>query len=322
MKLVNFTPLPGEFLKGILQDAGVADLEVVDVHRQPEEKIVEAVAAADVLLGDYTFATPITRNVARAARKARLIQQPSVGYNHIDLEACRQAGLKVANIPGANDVAVAEHTIMMALTLLKQVMMFHRETLKANWLRKNGMLGVAIPELMGKTYGLIGMGRTGKAVAERLVPFGVKLLYYDIKRLTTEEENRYKASYAELAEILKTSDIISLHLPLTPETENLIGQKELEQMKPSAILINVARGELVDEKALAMALRENKIAAAGIDVFRAEPVASDNPLLGLENVLLTPHIAGVTTEATGRIFTLTIANVVKVLKGGEPDYVL
>lgn len=322
MKLVNFTPLPGEFLKGVLQNAGVADLELADVHRQPEERIMEAVSEADVLLGDYTFLTPITRNVVRTARKARLIQQPSVGYNNIDLSACREAGLKVANIPGANDVAVAEHTIMMALTLLKLVMKLHRETLSANWLRENGMLGVAIPELMGKTYGLIGMGRTGKAVAERLVPFGVKLLYYDIKKLTAEEETRYKASYADLDEILKTADIISLHLPLTPETANLIGQKELEQMKPSAILINVARGELVDEEALARALREKKIAAAGIDVFRVEPVTSDNPLLGLENILLTPHVAGVTTEATGRIFTLTIANVVKVLKGGEPDYVL
>lgn len=323
MQLVNFTPLPGILLKTVIEtNSGLTDIEVLDVHLQSEEKIIEAVSEADILLGDYTFNTLITKNVVKAARKARLIQQPSAGYNNIDLAACRETGLKVANIPGANDVAVAEHTIMLALALLKKVMVLNREAQAANWLRKDGLLTIAIPELSGKTYGLIGLGRTGKAVADRLVPFGVRLLYHDIKRLSAEEENRYPMTYADLVEILQAADIISLHLPLTPQTENLFGKAELDQMKESAILINVGRGELVDEKALATALREKKIAGAGIDVFRAEPITGDNPLLGLDNVVLTPHVAGVTTESSGRIFSLTIANLVKVLKGGSADYLL
>jgi glyoxylate reductase len=294
---------------------------VVDVHKVPEDKLIAEIADADLLLGDYTGNTPITRAVAQAARKLKLIQQPSVGYNHIDLGACREFGIPVANTPGANNIGVAEHTVMLALACLKNLPFFNARTHQGEWLfGKRREIGVF--EINGKTYGLLGMGRTARAVAERLVPFGVRLLYYDIVPLSAEDEEKYQASYASLEEILRTADVISLHLPLTSETTKIINTTKLALMKPTAILINVGRGALVDEAALAEAVRSKRLAAAAVDVYVSEPPPANHPYFGVENIILTPHLAGSTLESGMRIMSMSQDNLIRVMKGEKPLWVL
>jgi phosphoglycerate dehydrogenase-like enzyme len=322
MKILNTTPMPGRLLEGLIQGKapGIA-FSIKDVHRFQEEELIAEIADADLLVGDYTPGTPITRRVAFAAKTLKFIQQPSAGYNEIDINACREAGIPVANTPGANDVGVAEHTIMLALACLKKLTYFNAKTHEGEWLFEQRR-AVGIFEIDGKTYGLLGMGRTARAVALRLAPFGVKLLYSDIVRLSPDEEKMYQASYAPMEEILKTADIVSIHLPLTKETEGVIGKDLLALMKPSAILINVGRGPLVDEAALAEALRSKKLSMAAIDVFSTEPPPKDHPLFGLENVILTPHLAGSTRESGLRIIAMATDNLARVMKGEAPLWVV
>ncbi|MBW2324618.1 MAG: 3-phosphoglycerate dehydrogenase [Deltaproteobacteria bacterium] len=285
-KITSFSPIPPEALKKALEDnSGMNDIEVINVHGLPEEEIIEKIPGTFIIYGDHTRGTPITRNIAMAARGAKLVQQPSVGYDSIDIEACKEAGIKVANAAGANHIAVAEHTIMFALNLLKKLKELNEKTHEGQWLQQVGHTDVF--ELYQKTYGIIGLGQIGKTTAER-----------------------------------KVSDIVSLHVPLDESTKNMIGERELGLMKETAILINVARGGVVDEKALAKALKENSIAGAGLDVFSVEPISSDNEILGLENAILTPHTAGVTKEAIPRYGQITIANIIRVLKGQEPENVV
>jgi phosphoglycerate dehydrogenase-like enzyme len=159
-------------------------------------------------------------------------------------------------------------------------------------------------------------------VAERLLPFGVRLLYYDIVRLGAEDEKKYNATYTSLDEIFKTADVISVHLPLVEATTKIINAEKFALMKPSAVFINVGRGALVDEAALADALRSKKIAMAAVDVFTEEPPPKDHPLLGLENAILTPHLAGSTRESGGRILGMAMDNLIRVIRGDSPLWVL
>src|SRR5664280_692594 len=222
MKILNTAPVPGSFFKDGIE-ARVPGLvySIVDAHRLPEDRLMVEVTDTDLLLGDYTGATPITRPIVKAAGRLKLIQQPSVGYNHIDIDACKEFGIPVANTPGANDIGVAEHTVMLALACLKNLPLYNTRTHQGEWLFTQAQR-TGIFELNGKTYGLMGMGRTARAVAERLIPFGVKLLYYDIMRLSPEDEKKYQATYTPFDDLLKTADVVSLHLPLTQETKGII----------------------------------------------------------------------------------------------------
>ncbi len=322
MKILNTAPMSGVHLKSGLESRipGIV-LSVLDLHRFPEDRLVAEIADAEVLYGDYTGGTPITRPIVAAAGKLKLIQQPSVGYNHIDIEACREFGIPVANTPGANDIGVAEHTIMLALACLKKLPYFNAATHQGQWLFTEAQR-TGIFEVNGKTYGLLGMGRTARAVAERLASFGVNLLYYDVVRLSPELEDKYQATYAPVEEILKTADIVSLHLPLTQETHGFMNAARLALMKPTAVLINVGRGPLVDEAALAEAVRNKKLAAAAVDVFSQEPPPQDHPLFGLDNVILTPHLAGSTRESGTRIRNMSFDNLERILRGKRPLWVL
>lgn len=322
MKIINTAPMSDATLKSIIESKvqGLS-FTVVEAHGMPEDKLVELMADADIVLGDYTGRTPITRRISRAAKNLKLIQQPSVGYNHIDVAACTAFGIPVSNTPGANDISVAEHTIMLAMACLKQLTFYNAKTHQGEWLFMHAQR-TGVFELHGKTYGLLGMGRTARAVAARLVPFGVKLLYHDILRLGAEEEEKYQAAYASMEDIMKTADVVSIHLPLTETTTKIIDAQKLGLMKPSAILINVGRGALVDETALADALRAGKIAMAAVDVFVEEPPPQNHPLFGLENAILTPHLAGSTRESGGRIVNMAMDNMIRVMKGEKPLWVL
>lgn len=321
-KILNTAPMSGSTIKGIIENkAAGLSFAVVDAHKIPPDELAIEIIDTDIIFGDYTGNTPITRRALEVAQKLKFIQQPSVGYNHIDVSACTELGIPVANTPGANDVGVAEHTIMLVLACLKNLPYYNIKTHQGEWLftyaQRTGVF-----ELHGKTYGLLGMGRTARAVAERLSAFGVKLLYYDIVRLQTEEEKKYHVSYASMEEILKTADVVSIHLPLTEATTKIINAEKLSIMKPTAVLINVGRGALVDETALAEILRNKRIAMAAVDVFVEEPPPQNHPFYGLENIILTPHLAGSTRESGIRILNMAADNLIRVMKGENPLWVL
>jgi phosphoglycerate dehydrogenase-like enzyme len=319
MKVLSLAPLSAEIVKLLIQQSpGVPDFEVIAGHDMPAEEIRKNIAEVDIVLGDYTFKQKITADIISAAKNLKFIQQPSVGYQHIDVGACTLKGIKVANTAGANTVSVAEHTIACGLCLLKNIFHAHTSTKSGGWEQMN----IKPSELMAKVWGIVGFGRIGQAVAERLKPFGLsRIIYYDTYRPAPSVEKELGVEYAGLATILSQSDIISLHAPLTDSTRFMINENSINSMKPGAYLINVARAELVDEKALAEAIRKGRIAGAGIDVFSQEPVPMNNPLLNVESekLLLSPHVAGVTNESAGRVINMSAANIARVIKGEKPE---
>jgi phosphoglycerate dehydrogenase-like enzyme len=320
--VLSLAPLPGELVELLIrQTPDVPDFQVIPGHDMQGEDLMAALASADIVLGDYTFRHMITGEHLAAARRLKFIQQPSVGYQHIDVDACTSRGIKVANTGGANTVSVAEHTIAWGLFLMKNLYRAHTSTKAGAW----EQMGIKPSELMGKVWGIIGFGRIGRAVAERLKPFHLgRILYFDTRRAEPAEEQEFWVEYMDFQDILPLADIISLHAPLMDETRGMFGEKAFNAIKQGSYLINVARAELVDEQALAKAIRQGKLAGAGIDVFQEEPVAADNPLLGVESdrLLLSPHVAGVTNEAAGRIINMAAANIARVLKGEEPESVV
>lgn len=321
-RIVVLSPLPEEAVRGMFASAGGEEDVVVEVYNgDAGPGLLQAVKGADVIIGDYTFRLPIDAAVAEAARGCRLIQQPSIGYQHIDIEATREAGIPVANVGAANAVEVAEHAVMFMLCLLKRALYFHAKTARGEWGQQD-IFTLGLWELNEKTVGIVGMGNIGREVARRARPFGCRLLYYDLRWLAPEEEGELGVEYARLEDLLRDSDIVSLHVPLTPETRHLIDRERIAMMKPGSYLLNLARGEVVDEEALAEALEEGRLAGAGLDVFAEEPVNPSNPLLGSDKVILSPHVAGGTNESRVRMLQVTLENVRRVLSGEKPRFVV
>ena len=321
-KLVVLSPLPEEAVRGMFPaDVSSEDVEVLVYGGDPGPGLVEAVRGADVIIGDFTFRLPIDAAVAEAARGCLIIQQPSIGYQHIDLEATRRVGIPVANVGAANAVGVAESTIMFMLVLLKKALYFHAKTARGEWAQQD-IFTLGMLEAYGKTLGIVGMGHIGKEVAARAKAFGCRIVYCDPVPLPEEMEGELGAERMELEDLLRVSDIVTLHVPLTPSTKRLIDRERLALMRPDAYLLNLARGEVVDEAALAEALEKGRLAGAGIDVFSQEPVNPDNPLLGSDKVILSPHISGGTDESRVRMIQVTVENVMRVLSGGKPLYVV
>lgn len=322
-KIVCLAPVPAPIVsQWLVSQTGRIDIDVASVLGTSEDAIEQALADAEIVLGDYTFVRPIDEALLARAPRLKFVQQPSVGYQHIDLSACSARGVSVSNTPGVNDATVAEHTIMLALMLLRQAIYAHAKTAGGEWVQEELLWQRGVYELQGKHYGIIGMGRVGREVAKRLAGFGTKNLYFDPIRLERTDEQQLGVAYKPLEHLLKVSDVVSLHVPLTDSTRRMIGPEQLALMKFNAILINVARGDCIDERALAERLKQKKLAGAGLDVFSEEPIHRGNPLLGLDNVVLTPHLAGATAEVRVRIIELAIGNVARVLRGESPQYVL
>ncbi len=257
----------------------------------------------------------------RAAPKLKLVQLVSAGYDRVDIEAARQAKVPVSNNGGANAIAVAEHAMLLMLAVNRRLMWQHTNVVAGRW-RGNDFANVKLYELHGKTLGLIGLGTIGKKVARLGRAFGLSVQYYDTVRLTEDGEDAIGARFRAMPEVLRSADIVSLHVPLTPATRKLIGARELGMMKSSAILINTCRGPVVDEAALYEALSSGKIAAAGLDVFEEEPTSPTNPLFQLDNVILTPHLAGPTWDNQYSRFRNAFDNVQRVARGDKPLWVI
>ena len=257
----------------------------------------------------------------RSAPNLKLVQLLSAGYDRVDVEAARKAGVPVCNNGGANAIAVAEHTIMLILAVWKRVVRFHNDVVAGKW-RVGGFDDQRVYELSRKTVGIVGLGNIGKKVARRALAFDMTVLYYDIARLTEAEEDALGVRFVLLPELLRTADVVSLHVPLDDSTRHLMGAAEFAQMKPGAILINTCRGPVVDEAALYEALKAGRPAAAGLDVLVEEPPAEDHALFTLPNVTLTPHSAGPTWENWTARFRNGFDNIQRVAAGRAPKWVI
>jgi len=292
------------------------DLQVVD-QGTPE---------FDAAIKDAEYLTGFTRSnmgpdFYRGAPKLKLIQLISAGYDRLDIEAARQARVPVANNGGSNSVAVAEHTLMLILAVYKKLAWHHNNVVAGKW-RVGDFAQTRTYELAGKTLGIVGLGTIGKKVARRAQAFDMNVQYYDIIRLTEDAEDALGVRFALFPELLRTSDVVTLHVPLSDATRNMMSTREFETMKRSAILINTCRGPVVDERALQIALASGQIAAAGLDVMVEEPPAANHPLFALENITLTPHSAGPTWENWSKAFRNAFDNIQRVAAGRKPLWVI
>jgi phosphoglycerate dehydrogenase-like enzyme len=278
-----------------------------------------AIVDADFLCG---FIGPIDTDVlvAATARQLKLVQLMSVGYERFNLDGARLARLPVAVNGGANAIAVAEHAIMLMLNALKHVHVLDAAVRNGNW--RTATASRRVYELYHSTVGIVGMGRIGQEVARRLAGWEVEIVYYDPFRLTPDREQQLGVRYLELDHLLRTADAVTIHVPLSATTRHLIDAESLSLMKPTAVLVNTARGGLVDEEALEAAIRAGRILGAGLDVLSQEPPPPDHPLLQLDDVILTPHTAGPTWQSFPRRFANCFANIERVQRGEKPLWVV
>ncbi len=268
---------------------------------------------------DYAIAgqVAVSGDVLRAARKLKLLHKWGVGVDNIDLEAARACGIKVARTTGSNAVPVAEFALGLALAALRGIAYGNAELKKGEW-RGLATLPMQTWLLSGKTFGIIGFGAIGKAVARIIRGFGCTVLYTKRTRLTSAEEAEFGATYADVADLLRLSDVVSLNCPLTPETKNLINRTSLQTMKKTAVLVNVARGGVVHEDDLVWALRNGVIHSAAMDVYEIEPLPPDSPLLQpIDNLVITPHLAAIAVDVFDTSVRHMLDNIVHVSRG-EP----
>jgi phosphoglycerate dehydrogenase-like enzyme len=291
------------------------ELTVAD---QGTPQFYEAAADAEYYLGSPRA---MGGEFFRSAPKLRLVQLTSAGYDRVDIEAARKAKVPVANNGGANAIAVSEHAIMLMLAVLKKLVWHHNNVVAGKWL-VGGPADSPVYELFGRTLGIVGLGNIGKKVARRAGAFDMNVQYYDVLRLTEDQEDALGVRFVLLDELLRTSDVVSLHVPLNDRTRKFIGARELGLMKPTAALINTCRGPVVDEQALHDALVAGRIAGAGLDVMVEEPPAQKHPLFSLPNVTLTPHSAGPTWENWTARFRNGFDNIQRVANGGSPRWVI
>ncbi len=282
-----------------------------------EPEILARAPAADAII---VRTTKLTAAAIDAAPRLKIVSRHGVGYDNVDLAALDRRGVPLTLVGNVNALAVAEHALFMMLTIAKQGIAYDRATRDGTWKLRDSF---GATELAGKTLLLLGFGRIGREVAKRAQAFGMTVLAYD-------PYVRDAAMYAarvqpapRLEDTLPQADFVSVHLPLTPETRGIIGARQFATMKRTAIVISTARGGLVDEAALVEALRSGTIRAAGLDVFVDEPPSSDNPLLKLDNLLLSPHSAGLTAECAMRMGEVSARNALAGLNGTlDPELVV
>jgi len=296
------------------------EVEVWDRYTPPpREVLLEKAREVDALVTLLT--DRVDRELLDSAPRLRIVAQYAVGFDNIDVEHATRRGVYVTNTPGVLTDATADLTWALLLAAARRVVEADRFVRSGEWWRTGTgwhpmmMLGFHVT---GKTLGIIGMGRIGQAVARRARGFNMRILYYQRHRLPEDVERELGAQYVDLETLLRESDFVSIHVPLTPETRRMIGERELRMMKRTAILINTARGAVVDEEALVRALREGWIAAAALDVFEREPLPPDHPLTKLDNVVLAPHIGSATRETRAAMARLVAENLLAFYRGEVP----
>ena len=318
-KLVAFlweTSLTNSLLS-LKMDPSVLDV-VVSLPPYNEDEVCEVVKDAKIILtspgGPF-----LSRKILEAAQDLQFIIFGSVGYARIDLNAASELGIPVANNPGWSSISVAEHTVMFILVLLRKAFYFHHGITQGKWLRAQNNW-----DLHGRNVGIFGLGNIGTAVANRLRSFGCNILYNKRNRLSEDEEKALGIEYRSFEELLKDSDVLTIHVPLTDETVGIIGKDEIESMKDGSFLINTARKEIVDEVALAEALKVGKLAGAAIDVPRDPEERRDltEMFSDVENIVMTPHIAVSTIQGRIRWQSQAAENIKRFYETGKPLYIV
>jgi len=274
-----------------MEALGALGAEIVEIPQGTEEDFVKAARDADAL---YAKGRKITARMIEGLDRCKVISLGSVGVDQVDVATATARGIPVTNVPDTFIEEVADHAMMLILATFRRLVVQDRLVRENRWKEGRPML-LKIPRLMGQTLGLIAFGHVARAVAVRARAFGVRILAYDpyVEELVMSQ---YGVEPASLSEVLQQSDIVSMHAPATPDAHHLLREEHFRQMKPTAIFVNTGRGPTVDEGALTKALQEGWIAAAGLDVLEQEPPVPTNPLLGMDNVILTAHVA----SASGR----------------------
>ena len=272
------------------------------------EDLLAAVAQSDALI--TRSGTAVTPELVNAGTRLRIIGRAGVGLDNVDVEACTARGILVINAPTANIMSATEHTMAMLLALCRNIPEAHASVRRGEWTRSKFM-GV---ELDGKTLGIIGLGRIGSRVTVRARGFGMRVIACD-PFIADSAFERVNATRVTLEQLLAQADVITVHTPLTEETRGMIGAEEIAKMKDGAIVLNIARGGIYEEQALADALNSGKLSGAAIDVYEDEPPAKDHPLLTAKNIILSPHIGANTIEAQDRVAVQTSEMVVEALRG-------
>jgi glyoxylate reductase len=290
------------------------DVTVLSVSPPERGDLLEAVRGAAGILPTVTEKMD-AEVIDSAGDGLKVIANMAVGYDNIDVEAATERGVVVANTPEVLNETTADTAFMLLLASARRLGEAERLLRSGRW-EAWGPMQLTGPDVWGKRLGVVGFGRIGQAVARRARGFDMDLAYHDQYR-NEEAERELGARDLELDELLRTSDFVSIHTPLTPETKHLIGAEELEKMKPEAVLVNTSRGPVVDESALADALARGRIFAAGLDVYEEEPEVHPK-LLELENVVLAPHIGSASIETRDKMAALAAENLAAVLRGEEP----
>lgn len=315
-KVLLTREIPGVAMEKLKREV---DLEYVSGETKlTKEEIVEKIKGKDGIIS--MLDDPIDADVINASPNLKVISNYAVGFNNIDIKTATEKGIVVTNTPGVLTNATAD----LAWALLMAV---SRRIVEGDKYLRAGKFHCWGPKLMlgyefaGKTLGIIGMGRIGSAVAKRAKGFDMHVIYYKRRRLSEEEEREIGAEYVNLDELLSSSDFISIHTPLTEDTKNMLGEEQFKKMKKNCILVNTARGPIIDEKALAKALKEGWIAGAGLDVYENEPAVTPE-LLELDNVVLEPHIGSATYEARERMAEMVVEDCLAVLNGKKPQNIV
>jgi phosphoglycerate dehydrogenase-like enzyme len=283
-----------------------------DDSAESQEAFHREIAEADVI---WHVLRPLSGADLSRAPRLRLVHKFGAGVNTIDVDAATKRGVAVANMPGANAPSVAEGTVLLMLAALRRLPVLDRATREGRGWPSDPQLGETVRDIGGCTVGLVGYGNVAKQVAGIVAAMGATVLH-------TSTGDDGLPGWRPLPELLGASDIVSLHLPLTPDTDGLLDEAALARMKPGAVLVNTSRGPIVDEKALADALRAGRLAGAGLDVFGVEPVPPDNPLLGLDNVVLTPHVTWYTVDTMRRYLIEAVANCRRLRDGQRLAHVV
>jgi len=311
------TQKPLVVLCGAIHPAGTellqSEARVVITKDLTEEGVIREAQDAEAIL--FRIKPPCTERLMASCPKLKVVGRYGVGLDTVDLPAATRLGIAVVHAPGANSDSVAEHAVMLMLSCVKKTISIDRGTRKGEW-RGGHFRGIT--ELKGATLGIVGVGNIGRRVARIARGFGMHVLGYDPYLPADELRRREVEPISDLATLLSQADIVTCHTPLTAETRQMINEKTIAQMKDGAIFINTSRGKVQDERALFEALTRGRLRAAGLDVWEEEPTSADNPLLNLDNVVCTPHVAGV-SETANRNIALTVASeILRVLRGEKP----
>ncbi len=312
-KVLFVSSLTSRLSQQVVQHQHTEDIVRVISPKEDPEEIQRLIAEHEYLI---LFPSTLEDDAIQVGKNLKLIQLVSAGFDRVNVALCRSLGVPVANNGGTNAPDVAEHALMFMLAYQRRFVDFDRYVKAGQW---RGIDSAQTTfTLGGKTVGIVGLGKIGQRVAQLLAPFGVKIIFHDAFPPPDTVQTALQAERVSLDRLLAEADIVTIHVPLNEDTRQMINADSLRRMKSTALLVNTCRGEVIDEAALATALQQGQIRAAALDVMVEEPPPSDHPLLGLDNVIFTPHTAGVTFDSFSRRGEFIFANIDRVARGEEP----